>query len=123
MKLKGFLAILIIAAAVVIIFRQIKPVKDVGLMKMIKTIDTSKVQATRLNLMALQREIVVYISSHGSAPENLKQLPSMTMRMIENADAWGIPIKYKRISDDSFTLISAGNDNKFETTDDIVLEF
>jgi hypothetical protein len=123
MKLKGFLAILILVAAVVVILKQIKPVRDEGLMKKIQTVDTAKEQATRMNLKALQREIVDYILTHGRAPENLKQLPQTAMLMIKNVDEWGTQVRYKRISDDSFHLISAGNDREFDTSDDIVLEY
>lgn len=123
MKLKGFLAIFILVAAVVIILWQIKPVGEEGLMKKIQTVDKAKEQATRMNLKALQQEIVVYILGHGRAPENLKQLPQPAMLMIENADAWGTTVQYKRISDDSFQLISAGNDREFDTSDDIVLKY
>jgi hypothetical protein len=123
MKLKGFLAILILVAAVVVILKQIKPVGDEGLMKKIQTVDTAKEQATRMNLKALQWEIVDYILAHGRAPENLKQLPQTAMLMIEKGDEWGTQIRYKRISDDSFHLISAGNDREFDTSDDIVLEY
>jgi len=58
MKPKGFLAILILVAAVVVILKQIKPVGDEGLKKKIQTVDTAKEQATRMNLKTLQREIV-----------------------------------------------------------------
>ena len=123
MKPKGFLAILILVAAVVVILKQIKPVGNEGLKKKIQTVDTAKEQATRMNLRALQREIVDYILTHGRAPENLKQLPQTAMHMIENVDEWGTKVRYKRISDDSFHLISAGNDREFDTADDIVLEY
>ncbi len=123
MKLKGFLVIFVLVAAVLVILWQIKPVGEEGLKKKIQAVDTVKEQATRMNLKALQREIVVYISTHGRAPENLKQLPQMAMLMIGNADAWGTSVQYKRISDDSFHLVSAGNDREFDTIDDIVLEY
>ncbi len=123
MKPKGFLAIFILVAGVAVILWQIKPVGEEGLQKKIQAVDTAKEQATRMNLKAIQREIVVYISTHGRAPENLEQLPQTVMLMIGNADAWGTSVQYKRISDDSFQLISAGNDREFDTTDDIVLEY
>ena len=123
MKLKGFLALFILVGAVVVILWQVKPLGDQGLKKKIQAIDTAKVQTTELNLKALQREIVVYMTTHARAPENLKQLPQTALLMIETADAWGTPIRYERISDDSFRLISAGNDREFNTSDDIVSEY
>ncbi|MFC2168551.1 type II secretion system protein GspG [Acidobacteriota bacterium] len=92
-------------------------------MKKIQTVDTAKEQATRINLKAFQKEIVSFILMHGRSPENLKQLPQSAMLLIEDTDAWGIPVRYKRISDDSFQLFSAGSDREFGTADDIVLEY
>ncbi len=123
MKLKGFLAIFILVAAVLVILWQTKPIEEEGVMKKIQSVDRAREQATRMNLKAIQQEIVMYISTHSRTPQDLKQLPPRALLMIGTADAWGTTVQYKRISDDSFNLISAGNDREFDTTDDIVLEY
>jgi hypothetical protein len=38
-------------------------------------------------------------------------------------DGWGKSIRYERLSDSSFRLISAGKDKTFDTEDDIVLDY
>jgi len=123
MKPKGFLAAFVLVAGVAVILWQTKPVGEEGLQKKIQAVDRAKEQATQMNLKALQREIVMYISEYGRAPENLKQFLQNARLMTGDEDAWGIPVQYKRISDDSFQLISAGNDREFDTSDDIVLKY
>ncbi len=129
MKSKGFLVVFILVAGAAVILWQTKPTGEEGLEKKtllekkIQAIDTAKEQATQMNLKALQREIVMYISEYGRAPENLQQLLQEARLMSGDKDAWGTPVQYKRISDDSFQLISAGNDREFDTSDDIVLKY
>ncbi len=129
MKSKGFLAVFILVAGVAVILWQTKQVGEEGLEektlleKKIQAIDTAKELATQVNLKAIQREIFMYISEYGRAPENLQQLLQKAQLMSGDKDAWGTPVQYKRISDDSFQLISAGNDREFDTSDDIVLKY
>jgi hypothetical protein len=39
-----------------------------------------------------------------------------------DTDSWGNKIKYERISDENYRLISAGKDKIFDTDDDIVIK-
>lgn len=129
MKSKGFLVVLILAAGAAVILWLTKPVGEEGpekkplLEKKIQAVDKAKELSTQVNLKAIQREIFVYISEYGRAPENLQQILQTAQLMSGDKDAWGTPVQYKQISDDSFQLISAGNDREFDTSDDIVLKY
>ena len=122
MSLKGMLAVILIVLAVVFILKQIKPIGDGGILEKIRIVDKTKKQTTHMNLKSLQREIIVYISEHGKAPESLKQLPRHSKYIANLPDAWGTPIRYRRISGDHFLIISAGIDREFDTSDDIILD-
>ena len=135
MKSKGFLVVLISAAAVVVILWQLKPAGEEGiekeallekkthLEKSVQAVDRAKEMATQANLKAIQMEVFMYISEYGKTPANLQQILQTAQLKSGDKDAWGTPVRYKRISDESFQLISAGSDRKFDTRDDIVLKY
>ena len=123
MNFKGVLTVLLLAVATVLVLKQIKPMGHGGILENIQVVDNTKEQTTEMNLKSLQREIIIYISEHGKAPETLKQLPQHSQTIANIPDAWGIPIRYTRISRDSFLIISAGKDRVFDTSDDIVLDY
>ena len=97
--------------------------KKTELEKTVQAIDTAKELSTQVNMKAIQLEVFMYISEYGKAPENLHQLLENTGLTKKDKDAWGTQVQYKRISDESFHLISAGNDKEFDTNDDIVLKY
>jgi len=129
MKPRGIIAVFIIMAGAAIFLWQTKPPGEQGpekktvLEKKIQVIDTAKELSTQVNMKAIQREVFMYISEYGKVPENLNQLLENAQLETEDKDAWGTPIQYKRISDECFYLLSAGNDKKFDTIDDIVLKY
>ena len=128
MRGKGFIAFLIIGAAALLLLWYLKPggdksLPEEALLKGIETVDTAREQSTQMNMRSIQQEILVYMSDHGRAPESLEQLPQRSRIIAQNPDAWGTRIRYRRISDQSFELISAGRDKEFNTQDDVVLEY
>ena len=122
MRLKGFLIILVLALVVVYIvwmgkFWRKDTAED------FKAYDQSKLRLTKTNMNLLGRIIKSYIAQKGETPESLKELQKFYVFSAERLDAWGNKIKYERISELNFRLISAGRDRVFNTSDDIILNF
>jgi hypothetical protein len=78
---------------------------------------------TRANMQVLQKIIASYIATEGQPPAALAELRSAGMLTSGVQDAWGREIRYERRSDSAFRLISAGRDGKFDTPDDIRLDY
>ena len=122
MKIRGFLAILILAAVVVYFLWVAKAGKD-KVIEEVKVFDKVKHQLTKTNMNSLAKEIHSYIAMDGRTPKNLKELQTFRRVPLGILDAWGIAIKYDRLTDEDFRLISAGPDRDFDTEDDISKEY
>jgi hypothetical protein len=123
MKLKGFLVIIILGAAIYVILHYIQSGVDSDLPEKIQAISKTGEMTTEMNMKSLQREIVSYMAEQGDTPESLDKIFILKPSLKGIADVWGTRIDYKRISDSSFLLLSAGKDMKFNTSDDILLEY
>lgn len=122
MKIRGFLAVLILAAVVVYFLWVARVGKD-KVMEEVRVFDKAKQQLTKTNMSSLAREIHSYIAMQGWAPKNIKELQTFQRVPLGTLDAWGIAIKYDRLTDEEFRLISAGPDRTFDTEDDISKEY
>ncbi len=122
MKIRGFLAILILAAVVVYFLWVAKAGKD-NVVEEVRIFDATKQKLTTTNMKSLAREIHSFIAMDGRAPENLKELQEFRRLPLGTMDAWGTVIRYKKLSDEDFRLISAGPDREFDTEDDISKEY
>lgn len=83
--------------------------------------DRIRTQLTQTNLATLEKAINLYIGTEGRPPTDLKELSASRLLVGDASDGWGRPLKYERLSDSNFRLISAGKDGKFNTDDDIAL--
>jgi len=63
------------------------------------------------------------VAMQGVAPKSLKEFRALRTMPISALDAWGKAIKYERLSDEDFRLISAGADGEFDTSDDIIKDY
>lgn len=122
MKLRGFLAVLILAAAVVYFLWVAKAGKD-KVVDEVKAFSGAKLQLTKTNMAYLAREIHSYIAMQGRSPKSLKELKEFRRIPLSSLDAWGTEIGYKRLSEEEFRLISAGPDRNFDTDDDISKDY
>ncbi len=122
MKIRGFLAVLILATVVVYFLWVAKAGKD-KVVEEVRVFDKTKHRLTETNMRSLAREIHSFIAMDGRAPKNLKELQEFRRLPLGTLDAWGIAIKYKRLTDEDFRLISAGPDREFDTEDDISKEY
>ena len=122
MKLRGFLAILILGAVVVYFLWVAKAGKD-KVVDEVKAFSRVNVQLTKANIASLAREVHSYIAMQGRYPKSLKELQEFRRLPLSTKDAWGTTIEYERLSGESFRLISAGRDRAFDTEDDISQDY
>lgn len=141
MKARGFLVVLILAVAIVYLiwfsksgdkthleqqvdrFEQSKSGDKTHLEQQVDRFERSREELTKVNMQTLQKIIESYIASEGQTPKNLQELRTANLLMGNILDSWGKPLKYERLSDSSFRLVSAGKDKVFDTQDDIIMEF
>jgi hypothetical protein len=83
----------------------------------------AKIDLTKVNLSTLERIIAERIASEGQAPADLKELQRFRPMAVSALDAWGREVRYEKLSDSSFRLISAGPDGEYGTGDDIAKEY
>ncbi len=122
MKIKGFLVIFLLVVIVVFFLYVVKRGGKSQLEEQVDAFSQVREKTTRANLMTLQRTIDFYIAQTGKTPENLRELQTYSRSIYETSDAWGTPLKYEKISDTSYRLISAGKDKTLDTEDDIVIK-
>jgi len=79
-------------------------------------------KTTRTNLTSLERAIDFFIAQNDRTPNDLREVQTFSRSVYVESDAWGNPIKYERISDSKYRLISAGKDKTFNTEDDIIIK-
>jgi len=122
MRIKGFLAILLLVSVIVFFLYIVKSGEQEQIKESVSAFSRAKVKLTSTNLKALQKEVVSYIAEHGVTPDSLADIRS-TYPLTSRSDAWGKRIKYESRSDLKFRLTSAGPDDLFGTEDDISLEY
>jgi len=122
MKIKGFVAVFIVACGVVFLIWMARTGKEKTL-KEAKAFDQTQRDLTIANMSALQGVIVSFIAQEGRTPNNLKELQTIHALIQASLDGWGTAIKYEKVSDENFRLISAGKDRTFGTSDDIIKDY
>ena len=123
MKARGLLVVLILAMGIIYLIWFSKTGEKNRLEEKIDRYVQAEADLTRTNIQALQKIVISYMSSEGQSPQSLQDLRNFNALVGGALDAWGTSIKYERISDESFRLISAGKDRLFGTADDIVLDY
>jgi hypothetical protein len=124
MKVRGLMIGLLLALVAVyaIFFTKVADNKS-GLAIEVDKYLESKIKLTKVNLESLSHEVLAYVSEGQDLPENLEALRKFHPTAGSLPDAWGRKIRYERLSDESFRLLSAGPDGVFGTPDDIVMDF
>lgn len=123
MKIRGFLIILVLGVVVVYFIYFAKAGKKGYLQGTMDAYDRVRTELTQTNMTTLEKAIDYFIANEGRTPSDLKELSSSRLLAGDTSDGWGGQLKYERVSDSNFRLISAGKDRKFGTSDDIVLEY
>jgi len=122
MKTKGFLAVLVVAFAIVYFLWWTKGGKE-KFMDAVKVFNPTEQEMTKANMNSLAKEMLSFVAQAGKTPTNLKEFRMFQGTLSETSDAWGTTLKYERLSEEDFRIISAGKDKVFNTSDDIVLKF
>jgi hypothetical protein len=123
MKARGLLIVLILAVAIVYLIWFSKSGEKTHLERQVDRFVQAKEDLTRVNMQSLEKIILSYIAGEGQAPKSLQDLRNSSLLVGGTMDGWGKSIKYERLSDSSFRLISAGKDKTFDTEDDIVRDY
>lgn len=122
MRVRGFLALFLLVMVIIFFLWIIKGEKKTQTEETAERFSRVKEELTKVSLRNLEKEILSFMANEGRTPDSLKELTSFRPVPSGTTDAWGRTIKYERISDSNFRLISAGKDGVFGTEDDVVLE-
>jgi hypothetical protein len=122
MRIKGFLVILLLVVIVVFFLFVAKRGDKSQLQEQVKAFSDVREKTTRTNLTSLERAIDFFIAQNGRTPNDLREVQTFNRSIYVESDAWGNPIKYERLSDSNFRLVSSGKDKTFGTEDDIIIK-
>jgi len=122
MKMRGFFVLFFMAGLIYFTLWMIKGGKD-KVVREIKRLDQTQVQLTKANMISMQKAIISFSIQRYRLPNNLKELRLVVVSRFGYTDAWGTPMKYKKLSEDKFRLISASADKTFDTSDDVVVDY
>ncbi len=117
------MVIILLVAIVVFFLYTLKSGGNKGIPEQIEAFSSTKQTLTETNLSSLEKEVLSYIVSNGTAPQRLDDIRFSPALTTGKWDAWGNKIKYERLSDENFRLTSAGHDGAFGTKDDIIKEY
>ena len=123
MKIRGFLAILLLTSVLVYLLFFLKSGQHEEIKGDIEAFSAAKIRLTETNMNTLAKTVYSFIAGQGRMPNNLQDLQSHGPVGIGTLDAWGTKFRFEKISDDSFRLISAGPDKAFDTNDDIKKDY
>ncbi|UCE21120.1 MAG: hypothetical protein JSV46_02465 [Candidatus Aminicenantes bacterium] len=122
MKKKVFLALLIVAVAVVYFAWWTKGGKD-KVLDVVKIFNPTEQEVTKANMNSLAKKMLSFVAQEGRTPNSLREFQLLFGSLEAAEDAWGTTLRYERISEEDFRIVSAGKDKIFNTADDIVLKF
>ena len=122
MKIRGFLIVIVLGVGIVYLLWMMKGGKE-QLPREVKAYSEMGLELTKINMANLKTAIFIFTAEQGRTPKNLKELRAVSRQFGATLDSWGTAIKYEKLSDENFRLISAGKDRVFNTSDDISLGY
>jgi hypothetical protein len=122
MKIKGFLVILVLVAVIAFFIYYIGSGEKKIIIDQTDSFTKAKEKLTRTNMNNLKRAVDSYAAQTGRLPDTLQDMRMDIPITTGKLDAWGIEIKYERLSGIEFRLTSAGSDKTFSTDDDIIIQ-
>ncbi len=131
MRIRGFLVIIVLAAGLLYLLwmnqggkEQLPKQEEKKQLPLpMRAYRAAELQMTKANMQSLKTAVFMFSTEQGRTPKDLKELRAFSRQFGANLDSWGTAIKYERLSDEHFRLISAGKDKVFNTSDDIFLEY
>jgi uncharacterized protein (UPF0333 family) len=122
MKIKGFLVIVVLVVIIAFFIYYIGSGEKKIIKDQVDSFSAAKEKLTRTNMNTLKRAVDSYAATQGKLPNRLEDINLAVPMTTGKLDAWGKKIKYQKISELEFHLISAGSDGTFNTDDDIVIK-
>ena len=122
MKIRGALIVLLLAMVVVYFLFFAKAGKKSYIEATMDANTRLRTGLTETNMATMEKAITLFTATQGQLPQDLKELFAARLFSGDPSDGWGTPLKYERLSDEDYRLISAGPDRTFETDDDIIVE-
>lgn len=122
MKIRGALILLLLAMVVVYLLFFAKLGKKSYIEATQDANTRLRTGITETNMATLEKGITLFVVSQGQTPKDLKELFAARLFSGDPSDGWGTLLKYERLSDENYRLVSAGPDRTFDTEDDIILE-
>lgn len=123
MKIRGFLAVLLLALVIAYFIFFAKTGDQSGVETKVRQFDRTKIRVTEADMETLAREILTYTMDASGLPEDLSDLRRFRPQTAGYLDGWGRTLRYVKLSESTFQLRSAGPDGVFETEDDILKEY
>ncbi len=123
MKIRGFLAVLLLAMVIVYFVLFMKTGQKTNLEGQVERFGRAKAELTEVNMGQLAKIVLADLAVRGKPAASLKGLERTNPMASAALDGWGRAFRYERLSDENFRLASAGPDGKFDTEDDIVKEY
>lgn len=121
MRGKGALVILLLAVVVIYFVYFLRTEKKAPVEEEVSRFNQTKAELTTVNLEQISRAVQEWMAEHeGQVPGSLQELQGDRSYGLALTDGWGRNIRYRKLSDSSYELRSAGGDGQFETEDDIV---
>ena len=77
---------------------------------------------TSANLAQLEKAVLSFVAGEGRSPASWKEMRSLRYFLTGAIDGWGRGIRYEKTSESGFRLVSAGQDGRFDTADDMAVE-
>ena len=122
MKIRGALVIVILAMAVVYFLFFGRAGKKGYIEATMDANTRLRTGLTETNMNSMEQALALFSANEGRLPQNLKELFAARLFSGDPSDGWGTPLKYERLSDENYRLISAGPDRTLDTEDDIIVE-
>lgn len=122
MKIRGALIVVVLAMAIVYFLFFGRAGKKSYVEATVDANTRLRTGLTETNMTTMENALTLFSASEGRLPQNLKELFAARLFSGDPSDGWGTLLKYERLSEENYRLISAGPDRTFDTDDDIIRE-
>jgi len=123
MKIRGFLAILLMVVVIVYVIYFVKSGGKTSIKTQIDRFERTRGELTKVNMNQLGQGILGWMADKEGAPATLQEVLRTQPTLGAVVDGWGREYRYQRLSRDGFRLASAGSDGEFDTEDDISRDY
>jgi hypothetical protein len=122
MKIRGALVVVLLAMVIVYLLFFAKAGKKSYIEATQDANTRLRAGLTETNMATMEKGLALFTATQGQLPQNLKEFFAARLFSGDPSDGWGTPLKYERLSDENYRLVSAGPDRAFDTDDDIIVE-